>query len=56
MYSLLTRIWKRAKRTYHKGMHTYHSILYRDCLDMQMKERIYTKMLQHEEQMNHYTR
>lgn len=52
MYPLLTSLWKKAAHRYHKVLNVYHSILYRDCLDFQMKEQLYTKMKYHEQRMN----
>jgi hypothetical protein len=51
MYVLLTSVWKRTTRTYHKAMHAYHSILYKDCLDMQMKKHFHNKVKHHEQKM-----
>jgi hypothetical protein len=52
MYSLLTDLLKRAKRTYHKVLYAYNSILYRDCLDLQMKEHFYKKVMYHGKKIN----
>jgi hypothetical protein len=52
MYSLLTSVLKKAKLTYHKVMHAYNSILYRDCLDLQLKEHFYKKVKYHGKKIN----
>lgn len=52
MYSLSTSVWKKAQRTYHKVLHAYNSILYRDCLDIEMKEVLFEKMLHHKQKIN----
>jgi hypothetical protein len=51
MYLNSTIVWKKAKCTYHKAMHTYYSNLYRDCLDIQMKELYYRRGQQHEQKI-----
>lgn len=51
MYSRSTRVWKKTLRTYHKVMHAYHSILYRDCLDTQMKKALFEKVQHHKQKM-----
>lgn len=51
MNSLLAESWKKAKRTYHQVMLTYNGILYKDCLDRKMKQRLYDKMLHHEQKL-----
>jgi len=55
MYSLLTEGWKKAKRTYHKVMLTYNGILYRDCLDKELKQRFYGKIMHHEQKLRSKT-
>ncbi|MCS7461035.1 hypothetical protein N0M98_12850 [Paenibacillus doosanensis] len=50
MYSLLTAFHK-AKRKYHKAMHAYNCILYRDCLDPAMKARLLRKLRHHERKL-----
>jgi 4-diphosphocytidyl-2C-methyl-D-erythritol kinase len=52
MYSLLTSVLKKANRTYHKVLHAYNSILYRDCLNIQMKEHISKRVKHHEQRIN----
>ncbi|MBP1967072.1 hypothetical protein J2Z65_006336 [Paenibacillus aceris] len=51
MYSLSTSVWKMAQRTYHKVMHAYNSILYRDCLDLELKEVLFEKVQHHKQKM-----
>lgn len=51
MYSRSTLVWKKTQRTYHKVMHAYNSILYRDCLDTQMKEVLFEKVNYHKHKM-----
>lgn len=51
MYSFLTSLLKKAKFTYHKVLYAYNSILYRDCLDLQMKEHFYKKVMYHEQKL-----
>jgi hypothetical protein len=54
MYSLLTSAGKNAVLAYHKVMLAYNSILYRDCLDMQMKEQFYKKTMHHKQKINNH--
>lgn len=49
MNPLVHDIWKKANVTYHRLMYTYHYTLYRDCLDLIMKERHYIKVKKHEQ-------
>jgi hypothetical protein len=51
MYVLLTSVWKRTARTYHKAMYAYNSILYKDCLDTHMKKNLHNKVKYHEQKM-----
>lgn len=52
MFSLLTLAYKKGKINYHKIMYTYNSILYRDCLDIQLKEKLYKRRKHHEKKIN----
>lgn len=51
MYPRSTHIWKKTQRTYHKVMHAYNSILYRDCLDNEMKVALLAKIEHHKRKM-----
>ncbi|SFL11058.1 hypothetical protein SAMN03159341_103268 [Paenibacillus sp. 1_12] len=52
MYSLLKVLLRKAKKTYHQVLYAYNFILYRDCLDLKMKEHFYTKLKYHEQKIN----
>ncbi|WNR43786.1 hypothetical protein [Paenibacillus roseipurpureus] len=47
MYAYWTNVWNKVKPTYHRVMHAYHSILYRDCIDADMKQRLEVKVSYH---------
>jgi hypothetical protein len=47
MYSLRMNVWKKVIRSYHKIMHDYNYILYRDCIDNQMKIALFEKIIYH---------
>ncbi len=52
MFSLLTLAYTKTKSNYHKIMYTYNYILYRDCLDIQLKEKFYKKRKHHEKKIH----
>ena len=52
MFSLSTLVYKKAMSNYHKIMYTYNYILYRDCLDIQLKEKFYKRRNYHEKKIN----
>jgi hypothetical protein len=41
---MLNKLLKMVKRKYHTFMHSYYYVLYKDCLDIQMKERYFQKV------------
>lgn len=51
MASLLIPLWHRAARAYHQCMLTYHTLLYRDCLDLQLREHFYRKVKYHQQKV-----
>jgi hypothetical protein len=51
MLSLLRHVLKESKGIYHKFRYAYHFALYRDCLDIKMKEQFYLKLKYHENQI-----
>jgi hypothetical protein len=51
MHLLLSAAWLKARRSYHKVMFAYHQALYRDCLDIPMRRRLYRKFKHHESKM-----
>lgn len=51
MASFWINVWRKVIRNYHKFMHDYNYILYRDCLDNQMKIAYFEKILYHRAKM-----
>lgn len=49
--SKLLAIIRRAKSQYHKMMHAYNLVLYRDCNDIGLKSRLLQKVKHHEQRM-----
>jgi hypothetical protein len=49
--SVLTVPKRKIKYYYHKIMYIYCYVLFRDCLDIQLKERYYNKARHHETRM-----
>lgn len=52
MTSFRIKGWKSVIHAYHKFMHDYNYILYRDCLDIQMKITLFQKMIHHRAKMD----
>lgn len=48
MISLLHNVLKKLKGIYHQICTSYFYILYRDCLDVELKEKFYIKYKYHE--------
>jgi hypothetical protein len=49
MESFLTAGFKKAECHYHKLIEAYHYTLYKDCLNPQMKEKYFKKVLTHQQ-------
>ncbi|PEB56285.1 hypothetical protein CON65_16140 [Bacillus pseudomycoides] len=52
MFSLLKLAYNKLKSSYHKIMYTYNFILFRDCLDIQLKEKFYKNQKYHEKKIH----
>jgi hypothetical protein len=52
MTSFWINVWRKVIRRYHKCMHDYNYILYRDCLDVPMKITLFQKIIHHRMKMD----